>query len=157
MSKIQETKPKENIFTKISAIQAELGTIAKNGRNSFQKYDYVKAADIVKELDPLFIKHGVVMIVNSAAPFVMEAGKGMLTTYQMQVKLINKEDPEDFTTVMTIAQGHDNGDKGAYKAQTGGLKYALMSTFMISSDDDPENDSKSVRPVKSTKKTASDF
>lgn len=32
------------------------------------------------------------------------------------------------------------GDKGIYKAYTGGLKYALLSLFLIPTTDDPERD-----------------
>ncbi len=32
------------------------------------------------------------------------------------------------------------GDKGIYKAMTGGLKYALLSLFLIPTTDDPERD-----------------
>lgn len=142
MSKETVTQIKKiNVFGKISAIQAELGAIAKNGKNAFQNYDYMKESDIVKAIGPLMVKHGVVIVPNAATPLITDLAKdNKLTTFQMQFKLINVEDAEDYTTVMTIGQGSDKGDKGAYKAMTGAKKYALMQTFMIATDDDPEKD-----------------
>jgi hypothetical protein len=41
-------------------------------------------------------------------------------------------------TVTTIGFGADSGDKGPYKAMTGGLKYALLHAVGLATDDDPE-------------------
>jgi len=158
-TKVAAIKPKGlNVFGKISAIQAELGAISKNGRNAFQNYDYMKESDIVNAINPLMVKHGVVMIPNTGGATVHDLAKGKLTMFQMQFKIVNVDDPEDYTTIMTVGQGSDNGDKGAYKAMTGAKKYALMQTFMIATDDDPEKDSSVTSKVKSVKpSTKSDF
>jgi hypothetical protein len=40
----------------------------------------------------------------------------------------------------SIGTGADSGDKAAYKAATGALKYALLTGFLIPTGDDPESD-----------------
>ena len=41
-------------------------------------------------------------------------------------------------SVSWMGAGADNSDRRLYKAYTGGVKYLLMKTFMISTNDDPE-------------------
>jgi hypothetical protein len=41
-------------------------------------------------------------------------------------------------TVSWMGAGSDKSDKGLYKAYTGAVKYLLMKTFLISTNDDPE-------------------
>lgn len=54
----------------------------------------------------------------------------------------NPESKELETTAdqLWAGYGDDAGDKGIYKAITGGVKYMLMKTFQISTGDDPEGD-----------------
>lgn len=40
--------------------------------------------------------------------------------------------------VVALGEGYDSLDKGAYKAMTGALKYALRQTFIIETGDDPD-------------------
>ena len=92
--------------------------------------------------------------VPSAIKYEYNAENGM-TTVNMMIALICCETGEKIE-VPWIGQGADKGDKGCYKAFTGGYKTFLMKMFMIPTGDDPENWSPELeeesKKVKSTRK-----
>lgn len=148
MSKEKVEKKGMNVFQKIHAVQSRITTIAKKGKNSFQNYEYATEADFVLAIKPLLNDVGLVIIPNLGGQISTHPqGKGILTSVAMIYKIVNIDDPADYTQVSVPAQGADNGDKGAYKAITGAKKYMLANTFMIATGDDPEKD-------KRTKKSA---
>lgn len=145
---MQEQSVKNALARKILAIQTEIKSVSKNGRNDFQNYDYATERDFVTTIKPLLEKHGVIVIPEMAAPPVVQAagkdGKSMLTTILMKFKLVNTDDPTDFFTTLVGGQGMDSGDKGIYKAITGAKKYFIATTFMVPTGDDPEAEGKAV-------------
>jgi len=142
-----QIQEKKNVFQLIHAVMGELGTIAKNGevKIGMTGYNYATEADFVHAVRPLLLKNNLVMIlqdngVANVTPILKdgkETGK-FLTTTKSIYKIVNINDPTDFTTVSCGGQGVDAGDKGVYKAITGAKKYALANTFMIATGDDPE-------------------
>jgi len=153
---------KLTLAQKLLAIQKEIGTIAKAGRNEFQSYDYATEYDFVVALRPLLNKFGVLVLPEILDVKVADAGKdgkSKLTTLIMNYKFINADDATDYFVARVAGQGQDNGDKGIYKAITGAKKYFISNSFMIATGDDPEKDSKfTERPQGKTKlKAAEDF
>lgn len=137
---------KMNVFQKVLAISSELEALVKDGKNPMG-YKYISHAQVVKHLSPILSKYGVLIYPVMAPPMITDiidkkTGQvsGKMTTFQAQYKFINVDNPEDYFVAATIGQGADTGDKGAYKAATGAMKYVLFQTFMIESDDDPENE-----------------
>ena len=63
--------------------------------------------------------------------------QGGITNIDMTIAIIDVESGEKIE-VPWAGQGADKGDKGMYKAFTGGLKYFLMKMFMLPTGDDPE-------------------
>ena len=126
----------------------EIGSVSKDGTNEYHKYSYAKEVDYVKALKPLLVKYGLTMtLFDQTLLAITEVTTGddkktgkYLTTLKSLYKLVNKDDPTDYTQVCVIGQGIDNGDKGGYKAITGGKKYAIANTFLIATEDDPEMD-----------------
>lgn len=137
-----------NVFQRMHAVMSDLETISKNGKNSFHGYDYATEADFIRAVKPLLVKHGLVMFcVDQAVVQVTPLMKGtdefsgnILTTVKSVYRIVNIDNPEDYTTVSVGGQGVDKGDKGIYKATTGAKKYAIANGFMIVTGDDPEKD-----------------
>jgi hypothetical protein len=69
------------------------------------------------------------------------SGKQALLTLRFTWTLIDGDTGETIS-FQSIGTGADSGDKAAYKAATGALKYALLTVFLIPTGDDPESDSK---------------
>ena len=129
-----ETK---NLYQRISAIAGELGTLKKEGTNTYRNYHYVTDAQLMEALRPLCVKHGVVIL-----PSVDESEQvtPTITKITASFQIINADQPEERYTNVFVGYGADSQDKGPYKAMTGAMKSFLMKTFMVASEDDPEKD-----------------
>ncbi len=147
-----------NVFQKLLLVQNELGTLAKEGKNTNQGYSYAREVDFVHAVKPLFLKNKLAFYMLKAVPakiehLVTKDASGnektkTLTTVMVQYILKNVEEgaPDtDYISIEASGQGIDNGDKGIYKAITGAKKYALQSLGMIATGDDPEQDEESPR------------
>lgn len=143
-----------NIFQRMSAITAELQTVAKNltvstGKNN--SYKAVSERDIIDAVKPVEVKHGVYSyplarevleseILESETEYQGKVTKK--TTFFSRIKttyrFVNMDKPDEFIDMVTFAEGIDSGDKGSGKAMTYGDKYALMKAYKISTGDDPD-------------------
>lgn len=139
------TVDKKQLASKLVRIMDEIGPIKKSGWNSFHKYNYLKEEDIINAVRPLLTKYGVAIVPNVLNEEVSHSTtqrgtQETLSRLQVEFTFIDMETSEQIP-VVTMGHGTDAGDKAAYKAMTGALKYALRQTFMISEGgDDPEAD-----------------
>jgi hypothetical protein len=132
----------KKLAAKLAEIMGEIGRIAKGGTNSAQGYKYVMASQVADAVREKLAAHNVIMLPVGAD--VVESGrtpseKQSLLTIRFTWRFIDGDSGEtlDFQSVGT---GADSGDKAAYKATTGAIKYALLTAFLIPTGDDPEND-----------------
>lgn len=151
-----------NIYEKMSAITAELQTVAKNltvgeGKN---KYKAVSERDILDSVKPIEAKHGVYSYpysreVLESNMLETETQYGVKTTFMTRIKtvyrFVNTEKPDEYIETITFAEGIDSQDKGSGKAMTYADKYALMKAYKISTGDDP--DQTASEPTQYTKAT----
>ena len=145
-----------NIFEKMSAITAELGTVAKNlnvsaGKN--QSYKAVGERDVLDAVKPMEEKYGVYSYPSSRETVESERleseseyqGKiTKKTTFYTRLKtvyrFVNTEKPDEYLDTTVFSVGIDSQDKGDGKAMTYGDKYALMKAYKISAGDDPDQE-----------------
>lgn len=145
-----------NIFEKMSAITAELGTVAKNlnvsaGKN--QSYKAVGERDVLDAVKPMEKKYGVYSYPFSRETVESERleseseyqGKiTKKTTFYTRLKtvyrFVNTEKPDEYLDTTVFSVGIDSQDKGDGKAMTYGDKYALMKAYKISTGDDPDQE-----------------
>ena len=131
------------IYQAITAIIGEMGGIGKNQRNKDQGYNFRGIDDVLKELHPLFAKHGVFF-----APTVIEreyeerlskqGNVGHVAHLHVAYKVYGPSG--DFIEVSTWGEGLDYSDKATNKAMTAAFKYAMFELFAIA---DPADDSDS--------------
>lgn len=143
-----------NIYQRMSAITAELQTVAKNLNVETGKgkgYKAVSERDVIDAVKPLEAKHGVYSypasrrVLESTALESESEWNGKVTkktTFFERIetvyRFVNTDDPADFIETMTFAEGIDSQDKGSGKAMTYADKYALMKAYKISTGDDPD-------------------
>ena len=145
-----------NVFQKMSAITAELQTVAKNltvQQTKTSSYKAVSERDILDAVKPLEEKHGIYSYPVSRE--VLESNllesestyngtTTTKTTFMTRIKtvyrFVNIENPEEYIETTTFAEGIDSQDKGSGKAMTYADKYALMKAYKISTGDDPDQD-----------------
>lgn len=145
-----------NIFQRMAAITAELGTVAKNLNVETGKgkvYKAVSERDVLDAVKPLEQKYGVY-----SYPFLRETveseklesessyngNQTKRTTFYIRLKtvyrFVNVDKPEECIDIVSFSVGMDTQDKGDGKAMTYGDKYALMKAYKISTGDDPDQD-----------------
>ena len=144
-----ETK---NIFQKLSAITAELSTVAKNLEVGFgqSKYKAVGEADVLRAVKPLEEKHGVYsypcsrQIIESGT--IENAGqngtvkKSLFERIETVYRFVNTENPSEYIDITTYGDGIDSQDKSVGKAMTYADKYALLKAYKIITGDDPDQE-----------------
>jgi len=131
-----------NIYQKISEVMKDVKYVQKTGYNSFHKYNYAKESDYIETLRPSLLKHGLVIVPHTQTVQQRSLDTGELSTVEMEFRIVNIDNPEEFVTIPSAGQGMDKGDKGVYKAITGAKKYMLSLAFLIETGDDAEEDSK---------------
>lgn len=139
-----------NIFQKMSAVTAELQTVAKNltvstGKNN--TYKAVSERDIIDAVKPIEVKHGIYSYpcdrqVIESQILESEYNGNKKTTFFSRIRVtyrfVNIDKPDEYLDMVTFAEGIDAQDKGSGKAMTYADKYALMKAYKISTGDDPD-------------------
>lgn len=144
-----QTPPLAPLLAKLHRVAEAITNIEKNGRNDFQKYDFVQAVDVVRTVRELLFKERVIVLpaAGNARHHEYQASRGgaaFLTTVDLGYRFMDI-DSGALIEVPWVGVGADTGgDKGIYKAYTGGLKYALLNLFLVPTGEDPEGDSVSV-------------
>ena len=136
-----------NIFQRMAAITAELGTVAKNlsVKAGGGSYKAVSERDIIDAVKPLEEKYRVYSypsnrVILESDTMLNERTKStsFFTRVQTEYTFINIDKPEERFATIVFSEGIDTGDKGSGKAMTYADKYALMKAYKISTGDDPD-------------------
>lgn len=131
------------LATKMVAAMKDIDAVLKNGRNDFQKYNYVRAADVANEAREAMISHGIAFTYDVVDSQHWESTKeGKSTNYfcQLTVKVtFTDADSGEQMSGRVVGWGSDTLDKAPFKAMTGAVKYALRMNFLIPDENDPED------------------
>lgn len=149
------------IFKKMSQVMSEIGSVGKNQTNTVQGFKFRGIDQFVNALYPALTKHGVFMVPECVSEqheirdVVRGNGKpGVDKHVTIQMKYhFYAEDGSHVTVGPIPAEGLDSGDKATNKALSAALKYALIQTFSIPTEDMAEGDLES--PEIQTRSTTS--
>jgi len=123
----------KGIAAKLAAAIGEVERIGKDGTNAHFKYTYTSAEQVYRVIRGPLLNNGLVVI-----PSVDESTtQGQTTITKLHLRLIDTETGESIEAYW-MGEGQDKGDKGPYKAATGGMKTWLKHLFLLPADDDPE-------------------
>jgi hypothetical protein len=145
----------KTLVCKLAEIVAEIDHVEKSGRNEFQKYNYVKAADVAwlvrKALSArnIYLVADVVEIRNYEIP----AREGVMQAVDVKMEFSFHDSDSTLAPIVlhSWGTGTDKGDKAVYKAMTGALKYGLRHAFLIPDESDPDADSSTDEAVEAAK------
>lgn len=144
---------KKSLYAKMASVMGKVGYIKKRGRNSVQGYDYVMAADIAGEMAKLFAEAGLAFApVEQQLEWETRESQRGNAMFVCRLKVsysISDMETGESILIPSFGEGMDSGDKAAYKAMTGALKYALIQTFLIAAGDDPEDETED-KEIKTT-------
>lgn len=133
------------IYGAIAKIQAGVGNIPKDGVGpaSQGSYKYVRNDDILEKISKLLVENNVIVrpriIQHELVSREIGANRSVaMTVVTLETTYISVEDGSEFS-VVTTAEGADNGDKGGRKAVTQAQKIANLLTFSIATGEpDPD-------------------
>lgn len=136
----------QKIASKLIQVMAECSQIPKNGVNDFHHYKYATSADVLEKVNSALVKHKLASVVT---PEVVQASEVLNSkgnaeqrvTVKVTITLLDAESGESVLLV-GLGSGQDVGDKAVMKAQTAAIKYAYLMSLAISTNDDPEADSR---------------
>lgn len=152
-----ETVKPSKIYSALCAIMRETESISKDRRNQQQGFNFRGIDDVYNSLHPTFAKNGVVIL-----PEVLEhrieqrttAKGGTAYAHFSKIKFHFIADDGSEVVATTVGEAADSGDKGASKAASIALKYALFQIFLIpTQDDDDDADKTAWNFTKQQKKT----
>ena len=139
-----------NIFEKMSAITAEISTVAKNLSVGYGKSSYkaVGEADVLAAVKPAEAAHKVYSypvereivesgVLTSIRPDGTESKQNFMRVRTVY-RFVDMEDPTSYIDVTTYGDGIDPGDKAPGKSMTYADKYALLKAYKIITGDDPD-------------------
>jgi hypothetical protein len=130
------------LLGKLLKICKAIQYVEKRGRNDHHKYDFVQAVDVTRLVRDQLIKNKLVVIPGAGDAHHLPYGSkgGHLTTVDLEYHVWDTETGERLTIPWVGVGADTGGDKGIYKAYTGGFKYALIALFQIPMTNDPERD-----------------
>lgn len=136
------------IYAKMSAVMRDVGAIGKDQKNTAQGFKFRGIDQFVNALYPALTKHGVFLSPRSVN-YTQElkdvtrsngkSGVDKHVTVLMEYTFW-AEDGSSVTIGPVPAEGLDSGDKATNKALSAALKYALIQTFSIPTEDMAEAD-----------------
>ena len=143
--------PMPKILQAIANVQAGVGAIPKNGVGpaSQGSYKYIKNDDILEKISALLVENNVIVQprITKHELITREIGANRtvpVVVVELETTFVHAQDGSTFT-VVTAAEGADNGDKGTRKAVTQAQKIANLLTFSIATGE-PDPDGEDVVP-----------
>ena len=133
------------IHGKMLAVKRDIGSVGKDQKNTGQGWKFRGIDQFINALHPILNKHGVGIlpsVVQHSEPKFITNEKSGKTAKNTQITMQYRFFAEDGSTVDIVvpAEGVDPGDKGTNKALSAALKYALIQTFCVPTEDMAEAD-----------------
>lgn len=139
------------IYSLIPAVMAEIGAIAKGRKNQQQGYMFRGIDDVFMAAQAVFAKHGIFIATKvvkmDRAERTTQRGNTLIYTILTVEHTFYAKDGSS-VVVTTMGEAMDSGDKSCNKAMSAALKYAVLQTFVIPTEEpkDTENESHEVLP-----------
>jgi hypothetical protein len=143
ITKTQKTMENKLIFTAMSAIMQDVEHIAKERSGQGIPYKFRGIDDMYNMLHKHFCKHNVSItseVLSMQREERMTAKGGTMIYTILTVKFTFFATDGSFMTSVMIGEGSDTGDKASNKAMSTALKYALMQTFLIPTEEEKDTE-----------------
>ncbi len=134
---------KIELYKKLLQVQRTLKPIAETGKNTYQKYSYATALDILEPVKRTCNELGLFLYLDVIESEI-EPGKARCT---VKLTVVDSESGESlsinscgYSEDWSYKENRATGDKAIYKAITGATKYAVREMFALASTDDPEKE-----------------
>jgi hypothetical protein len=140
---MSETKNAPSIHVALAAVKAEVGAVAKTGRNQQQGYNFRGVDAVVNAAAPELNKQGVIVapMLQSIDYDTVEVGKNRTPMAHVRVIVTYRfHGPAgDYLDATVPGESMDSGDKAAPKAMSVAYRIALLQALNLpTSDPDPD-------------------
>ena len=145
MSTATRTEARSGLHTKLAFIRGQFGPILKTGEmKEGPRFKYVEARVLADRFVELASQENLTMLpVGMAVVGIRPTASGKQTvTTLLATFRVTDGDTGEFIDLQAIGEGSDSSDKGAPKAQTNAMKYALL-LLLQAAGEDAEADGKS--------------
>jgi hypothetical protein len=150
------------IYKKMSEVMSSIKAVSKDQKNLQQGFKFRGIDQFVNALYPALTKAGVFMtprvisVNHTEREITRSNGKvGVDKTVHLMVEYdFYAEDGSKVTVGPIAAEGLDSGDKATNKALSAALKYALIQTFSVPTEDMVDGDLESPELTSNSKSTA---
>jgi len=152
MATMEQTGTGAGLYAKMARVMASMSRIPKRGRNTHFNYDFVTDGDVLDAVRAALVAEGIAFFVSFNEATHREKG---ITTGKFTLTFADAETGQTHD-VQWVGEGQDTQDKGAAKAATSAVKYALLKTFLISTGDaadDPDSGNGAPRPQQRNTRT----
>ena len=124
-----------HIAAKLAAAIESVNRIGRDGTNEHFRYTYTSAEQVYRVVRGPLLEQGLVIIPSVDT----SETTGQKTVTRLHLRILDSATGESIEAYW-MGEGQDKGDKGPYKAATGGMKTWLKHLFLLPADDDPEAD-----------------
>ena len=135
---------KKTLTSKLLEVSKAIKYLEKDKTNKMQGYSYLSEAKIKETIKKAFEDSGIIFNYSTESVREYEVSptrngtKQFVTIANGKYSFIDVDSDHELNGTW-FGSGTDTGDKGLYKAITGGIKYVLNTNFLIPTGDDPEN------------------
>jgi hypothetical protein len=141
-----ETTGQLSLHRKLAEIYAAVDRIPKNGTAPTQMggFKFVMVGDVADAIRAELSTRHITMLpeeMNLISEHVEQTKAGgsmFFQSWRVTWRFTDGESGET-CTIQSIGEGSDTHDKGAPKAQTAAMKYALLMAFLVPTGEDPEH------------------
>jgi len=136
---------KKTLTSKLLEVSKAIKYLEKDKTNKMQGYSYLSEAKIKETIKKAFEDSGIIFNYSTESVREYEVSptskgtKQFCTIANGKYSFIDVDSDHELNGTW-FGSGTDTGDKGLYKAITGGIKYVLNTNFLIPTGDDPEKD-----------------
>jgi hypothetical protein len=140
-----DMKAKASLYAKLARVMGQISRLPKEGRNTFQNYDYVTDTTVADAVRKALAAENVAFFASMTSTGV----EGELVVSSFEFTFADGDTGATVTTVWfgearrfaSRKDGKDSiDDKAINKTATAAEKYFLLKTFLLSTGDEPDAD-----------------
>lgn len=131
-----------SIVQALSAVMNEVKAVTKDGKNTFDKYNFRGIDGTMNAVGPALRNHGVIAVpmVTELEHGTVTTGKGaVMTTVNLKMTVRWYGPAGDFIESITWGEAFDRGDKATAKAHSVAFRTAMLETLCLPTQEpDPD-------------------
>jgi len=143
-----------NIYQRLAKVMGEVDYIQKEKKQGM-RYSIVSHDAVTAKVRPILLKYGIVYHISHLSYDQV----GNRTQVRLVVTFVNVDEPTEQIHSHSLGFGIDDQDKGAGKAVSYAVKYALLKSLGLETGEDPDENQDAVfdNPLVAKIKTAIDL